>query len=581
MKNRYIHYYRLLLIILVYCITMASSGCKSSDKKDKQERTENANLWYMNSIIYNLDVRVFKDSDGDGTGDFNGLTQKLGYLKQLGVDAIWLAPFQPTPNKDDGYDITDYYGIDSKAGTKADFDRFMQAAHKMGIKVMMDIVLNHTSIQHSWYQKARADSNSKYASWYVWSKQRPKNYDEGMAFPGVQTETWTYDEIAKRYYFHRFYDFQPDLNFENKDVQKESLNILDHWLKAGLDGFRLDAVPFIIDRPAEGDDAEPMFNILTAINKFVKQRNPNAILLGEANVAPKENLLYFGEKSNRLQMMFNFYANQYLFYSLANENAATFKKALDKTHDKPQQGQWAYFLRNHDEIDLGRLSKKERNKVYSKFGPEKNMQLYDRGIRRRLAPMINNPKKLALSYSLLFSLPGTPVIRYGEEIGMGDDLTLQERISVRTPMQWNNTEPNAGFTTSNTPYRAMIKLGAYGYPKINVATEEKDPRSIYNVIKQLIAARKKSPEIGLGAWKILDTSNDKTLAIKFDYKGQTTISVYNFSGKPEEITIKSDLPVNATLKGLQKNEQGAAINNGTLKINLQGYAYNWFKVAAN
>lgn len=402
-----------------------------------------------------------------------------------------------------------------------------------------------------------------------------------MAFPGVQTETWTYDEIAKKYYFHRFYDFQPDLNFENKDVQKESLNILDHWLKAGLDGFRLDAVPFIIDRPAEGDGAEPMFNILTAINKFVKQRNPNAILLGEANVVPKENVLYFGENSNRLQMMFNFYANQYLFYSLADENAATFKKALDKTHDKPQQGQWAYFLRNHDEIDLGRLSANERDKVYSKFGPEKNMQLYDRGIRRRLAPMINNPKKLALSYSLLFSLPGTPVIRYGEEIGMGDDLTLQERISVRTPMQWNNTEPNAGFTNSTTPYRPMIKLGEYGYLKINVATEEKDPRSIYNVIKQLIAARKKSPEIGLGAWKILDTGNDKTLAIKFDYQGQSTISVYNFSSEPEQVTIKSDLPANAKLKSLLLNEQGAPINKGTLKINLQGYAYHWFKVAAN
>jgi maltose alpha-D-glucosyltransferase/alpha-amylase len=568
-------------VCTIVAITMlfTSWGCQNKSKQDAEVPKVNANRWFMNSVMYNLDVRVFKDSNGDGTGDFNGLTEKLGYLKQLGVDVLWLAPFQPTPNKDDGYDVTDYYGIDSNAGTKQDFDRFIKEAKKQGIKVIMDMVLNHTSIQHSWYQQGRADSTSKYASWYVWSKKQPKNFDKGMVFPGVQTETWTYDEIAKKYYFHRFYDFQPDLNFENKQVQQEGLKIINYWLKEGIDGFRLDAVPFIIDRPQKDgkDEPEPLYNYLTEINKLVKLQNPEAILLGEANVAPKENKLYFGEKANRLQMMFNFYANQYLFYSLADENTSSFKKALDETHIKPAEGQFAYFLRNHDEIDLGRLSGKERDEVYKKMGPEKNMQLYDRGIRRRLAPMIHDSKKLALCYSLLFSLPGTPVIRYGEELGMGDDLTLQERLSVRTPMQWS-ADKNAGFTTSSKPYRALISLGEYGYPKINVAKEEKDPASILNTIKHFIAVRKTSPEIGLGTWKILDAGTDKALAIMYTYQGKSIITVYNFGKAPVNLTVKTPVNHKRHLNNLLDKEPNATLENGKFTMKLDGYGYKWYKV---
>ncbi|WDF56788.1 alpha-amylase family protein [Mucilaginibacter sp. KACC 22063] len=566
-------HFKLLLLSVALCF------CACKNQADKtSELTENANRWYMNASIYNVDVHVFKDSDGDGVGDFNGLTEKLPYLKSLGIDVVWLAPFQPTTNRDDGYDVTDYYSIDPKAGTKQDFLRFVQAAKKLQIKVLMDMVLNHTSIEHPWYQQARADSNSKYHSWYVWSAKRPKDYDKGMAFPGVQTETWTYDQVAKKYYFHRFYDFEPDLNFENKDVQAEARKVITFWLKQGVYGFRLDAVPFMIDRPERGDkNPDPMYSILNDLRQEMNKTNPDAILLGEANVPPKESKLFFGNNSDRLQMMFNFYANQYLFNSLANENAKSFINALQETHDKPQQSQWAYFLRNHDEIDLGRLSSHDRNNVYKIMGPEKNMQLYDRGIRRRLAPMIHNPKKLAMCYAMLYALPGSPVIRYGEEIGMGDDLTLQERLSVRTPMQWNDSL-NAGFTTNKAPVRPIVSSGDYQYQKVNVAAQEKDPQSLLNEIKHLNKVRKTCPEIGLGKWKILKTNTDDVLALEYQYQGKSLITVFNFTGKNVNVSVDVQQQ-NAKLKNVLANSETSVVSANKLKTALTAYGYKWYKVA--
>lgn len=507
--------------------------------KPKAENTSSEvnPLWYRNSIIYNLDVDIFKDSDEDGIGDFNGLQEKLPYLDSLGVEVIWLSPFQPTPDKDDGYDVTDYYSIDPRLGTMNEFDAFMSEAKKRNIKIVMDMVLNHTSIEHPWYAKARTDSSGQFKSRYVWSSTKPKDFDKGMVFEGVQTETWTYDEVAKSYYFHRFYDFQPDLNYQNKTVQQEAIKILQFWSKKGIMGFRLDAVPFIIDVPESGA-AEPskMFGILDSIVSGAKSIDSQTLLLGEANVAPKENVEYFGEKGNRLQMMFNFYANQYLFYAMADEKVSTFTQALNETRDKPGPSQWAYFLRNHDEIDLGRLSKSQRNKVYEKFGPEGNMQLYNRGIRRRLAPMLSSPEKIKMAYSVLYSLPGAPVIRSGEEIGMGDDLTLAERLSVRTPMQWNK-EKNAGFSNAQKTIRPVISMGKYAYQKVNVADESVDQHSLLNYIKRLIEVRRSLPEIGTADWQIMDLKNDAVFAIEYRSPNGKVIILHNFSGKALEVTL--------------------------------------------
>ena len=554
-------------------ILMALLGCRENTPSATAKNEDLEITWYRNPFIYNVDVDAFKDSDGDGIGDFKGLTWQLDYLKSIGVDVIWLSPFQPTPDKDDGYDITDYYSIDNRLGKEKDFNRFMLEAKKRNIKVIMDIVLNHTSIDHPWYQKARADSTSKFNSWYVWSKKKPKDFDKGMVFPGVQTETWTWDDIAKQYYFHRFYDFQPDLNFSNKEVQQEAANVLKFWLKKGMDGFRLDAVPFIIDIPETGSASpEHMFDILTMLRDSVKAIKPNAVLLGEANVGAKENKDYFGDKGDRLQMMFNFYANQYLFYGLAEQDPVPFAKALEEFREKPGSAQWAFFLRNHDEIDLGRLTKSERQKVYNKFGPEANMQLYDRGIRRRLAPMLSDPKRVRMAYHLLFSLPGAPVIRYGEEIGMGDDLTLNERMSVRTPMQWDSTK-NSGFSTAQKSFRPIISSGKYAYKNINVGKEDRDPASLLNFIKQMAKLRREHPEIGLGKWEVLKTKA-KVLIIKYTYGNKTLITTDNFSAEQQQVKLSAYTNGKSIVPLIADSQQKMNAD----KVILTGFGYEWYQL---
>jgi maltose alpha-D-glucosyltransferase/alpha-amylase len=485
--------------------------------------------WYKHLLIYNLDVKTYKDSDGDGEGDFKGLTTKLAYLQKLGVNAIWLAPFQPSPLEDDGYDVSDYYGIDPKLGTAADFSNFMAAAKAKHFKVIMDLVLNHSSISHPWFRSR--------PNWYLWSKEKPGDWDKGMGFPHVEKETWRYDSTAHQYYFHRFYHFEPDLNYQNPAVLNEAKRITAYWLDRGLDGFRLDAVPFIIDDPRK-DTENPRFDfeILHELTGFIKKHKPGAVLLGEANVEPEENEKYFAGHHEGLQMMFNFYANQFLFYGLATGDVGLFKKALKETELKPGMAQWAWFLRNHDEIDLGRLSKHQLSEVEKKMGPDTIMQLYGRGIRRRLATMLNgNQQQLRLAYSLLYALPGTPVIRQGEEIGMGDNLGLKERLAIRTPMQWDSTA-NAGFT-SGRPFRPVIAAGTYGYQKINIATQKRNPRSLLNFIKHIINVRKQYPEIDNGKWQVIDTGSDDVLVLEYTDKGKAVRISHNFSARPQQITF--------------------------------------------
>jgi maltose alpha-D-glucosyltransferase/alpha-amylase len=457
----------------------------------KSPISKNIDAWYKHISIYNLDVKTFKDSNGDGEGDFDGLTEKLSYLQALGINTIWLAPFQPSPLQDDGYDIVDYLDIDPKLGGVAGFKKFMAAAKAKHFKVIMDIVLNHSSDQHPWFKASVNNKMPDGRNWYVWSKEKPKDWNKGMGFPDVEKETWRYKPAAGQYYFHRFYKFQPDLNYQNPEVVAEAEKIMAYWLDQGMDGFRLDAVPFIIDDPRKNSEKPGFdFKILHRLSLFVKKKKPGAVLLGEANVEPNENRKYFGENHNGLEMMFNFYANQYLFYGLATGDIKQFKEALIKTKAKPGTAQWAWFLRNHDEIDLGRLGKKELEKMYEQMGPDANMQLYQRGIRRRLAPMLKgNMQQIKMAYSLLYSLPGTPVIRSGEEIGMGDDLALKERLSVRTPMQWD-ASVNGGFTTGE-PFRPVINSAYYGFKKVNVADEKKDTQSLLNFITQIIKLRKK------------------------------------------------------------------------------------------
>ena len=535
-------------------------------------------LWYKNTVIYSLDLETFMDANGDGVGDFEGLIRRLDYLQYLGISAVWLAPFQPTPNRDNGYDVADHYGIDPRHGTSGDFVEFMHAAEKRGIKVLMDLVINHTSDQHPWFQKARADPDSPYRDWYVWTEERPSDWNEGMVFPGVQTRTWSYDRKAQAYYFHRFHRFQPDLNVLNPHVRTEILRIMGYWLELGVAGFRVDALPFVIQHVLPGEpDGERRFDYLRAFRRFVDWRAREAILLGEANVLPEENRQYFGDEGEGVHMMFNFFVNQHLFYALATGEVETLAEAIHATLDIPPTAQWANFLRNHDELDLGRLTDAQRRTVFERFSPEKRMQLFGRGTRRRLAPMLGDQRHERLAYSVMFSLPGAPVIRYGDELGMGDDLSLDGRDAVRTPMQWAN-ERNAGFSTADELIYPVIDHGVWGYEHVNVAAQRRDPGSLLNWTARMIRLRKECPEIGWGRCSILETGSPHVLALRYDWRGNSVLVVHNFSSRPHEVHLDPGVENADRLSDLLKEEELHAGEDGGYRIALDALGSRWYRV---
>ena len=538
-------------------------------------------LWYKNAIIYCLSVGAYMDANGDGVGDFRGLMRRLDYLHGLGVTAIWLMPFQPSSLRDGGYDITDYYGVDPRYGTLGDFVEFAHGCRQRGIRVLIDLVVNHTSDQHPWFQAARRDPESPYRDWYVWAKRKPPQADTGMVFPGVQKSTWSHDAVAKAWYFHRFYDFQPDLNTANPHVRAEILKIMGFWLQLGVSGFRMDAVPFVIAKKgAEQKRSVEQYDMLRGFREFLQWREGDAIILAEANVLPRTDLQYFGDDGDRLHMMFNFQVNQHLFYALAAADCRPLVKALQDTRELPPTAQWGLFLRNHDELDLGRLTAKQRQAVFDAFGPEPDMQLYQRGIRRRLAPMLQGDRRrLELAYSLMMTLPGTPVIRYGDEIGMGDDLSLPERDCARTPMQWS-TEPHGGFTKSGTPVMPVISDGPYGFDQVNVAQQRRDPNSQLNWIERIIRMRKEVPEIGWGTFTVVPSGTPEVLVLRYDWRNNAVLVIHNLAPMPLEIRLdlKSDTAQEGNLINLLTENHSYADKRGRHHIALEPYGYRWYRI---
>ena len=538
-------------------------------------------LWYKNAVIYCLSVGTFMDANGDGIGDFQGLTRRLDYLHGLGITTIWLMPFQPSPCRDDGYDISDYYGVNSRHGTLGDFVEFTHGAEQRGIRVIMDLVVNHTSDRHPWFQEARRDPNSKYRDWYIWSDKKPPNAHKGMVFPGVQKSTWSYDKTARAWYFHRFYDFQPDLNTSNPHVQAEILKIMGFWIQLGVIGFRMDAVPFVISMkgPRVKKPVE-QYDMLRSLREFLQWRAGDSIILAEANVLPETDMEYFGEDGDRMHMMFNFQVNQNLFYALAAADCRPLVRALKATKPRPATAQWGLFLRNHDELDLGRLIEEQRQRVFACFGPEKEMQLYERGIRRRLAPMLNGDRRrIELAYSLMFTLPGTPVIRYGDEIGMGDDLKLPERNCARTPMQWS-TEPHAGFTKSDKPILPVISDGPYGYQHVNAAEQRRDPNSLLNWTERIIRMRKEVPEVGWGDFEVLSTRDPAILAIRYDWRNNSVLFVHNLDAIPREVEFSTGLRGTEArvLVNLLTDVHSRAGDDGKHHLLIEAYGYRWYRV---
>ena len=539
-------------------------------------------LWYKNAVLYCLSVNTFLDTNADGIGDFQGLLRRLDYLQGIGVTAVWIMPFQPSPMRDDGYDIADYYGVDPRYGTLGDFVEFTHGCRQRGLRVLIDLVVNHTSNQHPWFKDARSNPQSKYRDWYVWSKKKPKDAASGIVFPGVQKTTWTFDEAARMYYFHRFYDFQPDLNTSNPDVQAEILKIMGFWLQLGVDGFRMDAVPFVIaTKGADVSDGKQVeqYDMLREFSQFLTWREGEAIILAEANVLPGTDMQYFGKAGERLQMMFNFEVNQHVFFALASGDSRPLIKSLKATKQRPETAQWGQFLRNHDELDLGRLEPEQREQVFAAFGPEKNMQLYDRGIRRRLAPMLQGDRRrLELAYSLMLTLPGTPVIRYGDEIGMGDDLSLPERNCARTPMQWS-TEPNAGFTRSDKPVLPVIGDGPYGFQHVNVADQRRKPDSFLNWIERMIRMRKEVPEIGWGDFSFLNAGAREVLAMQYDWRNNSVLCVHNLSADPREIHLALDPALNSCqFVNLLSEDHSQPDADKRHTILLEPYGYRWYRI---
>ncbi len=494
--------------------------------------------WYKNAVFYQIYLRAFYDSNGDGNGDLRGLTQKLDYLKDLGVDCIWLMPTYPSPLKDDGYDIADYYGVHSDYGTLDDIKALLEAAHARDIRVITDLVLNHTSDQHAWFQAARADRNSPYRDYYVWSDTDQKYREARIIFLDTEPSNWTWDEKAGQYYWHRFYASQPDLNFDHPAVQQEMLNIARFWLDMGIDGFRADAVPYLFERDGTNCENLPETHIyLKKLRRFIDEHYPGRILLCEANQWPEDVRPYFGD-SDEFHMGFHFPIMPRIYMALKKERAEDMREILRRTPAIPDDCQWCIFLRNHDELTLEMVTEEERRWMWEQYAPDPHARL-NLGIRRRLAPLLDNDRcKIELANSLLFTLPGSPIIYYGDEIGMGDNIQLFDRNGVRTPMQWDSTA-NAGFT-SRRPYAPLLE-GDYHPQKVNVAAQIADPGSLYHTISRMIVTRKEHPAFGHGDFNWAEFNNPSIAAYTRHHPIETLLIINNLSSQTQSVSLPQNM----------------------------------------
>lgn len=540
-----------------------------------------ADRWYRNAIIYGVDVKTFMDSNGDGTGDLPGLISRLDYIRGLGASAIWLLPCHPSPWRDNGYDVTDYYAIDPRLGTLGDFVELVRRASERGIQILLDLVVHHTSDEHPWFQEARRDPTSRYRNFYIWTESPPPVPEgRGNIFPGEESGVWAFDEEAGAYYHHRFYDFQPTLDHTNPEVRREVERILGFWLQIGVAGFRVDAASHLIEPKGGLERTRPddPHAILRGYREFVTLRRGDAVLLGEADESPEEMASFFGD-GDELNLLFNFLIDNHLFLALAREDAEPLITGLKILPSIPVQAQWANFLRNMDELDLERLTTAQRNEVYEAFAPEEGMRIYDRGIRRRLAPMLGGERqRIELAFSLLLSLPGSAVLMYGDEIGMGDDLSLEGRDAVRTPMQWSNA-PNGGFSTAPAAslVRPSIAEGEYGYPRVNVQDQERDPDSLLGWMERMIRLRRETPEIGQGAWSLVETGEHAVIAMHYELDGSRVVVAHNLGR--EACTVALPLSGDGVeLVELLGHGSCLPVEDGECAIEIDGRGYRWFRV---
>jgi len=542
-----------------------------------------SDLWWKNAVVYCLDVETFYDANGDGCGDFRGLTDRLDYLGGIGVSCVWLMPFYESPRLDDGYDISDFYAVDPRLGTHGDFVEFVRTARDRGIRVIADLVMNHTSDQHRWFQAARTDRDSPYRDFYVWCDEKPEEKPGDLVFPDKEKSNWAWDEQAGQFYLHRFYSHQPDLNMANPAVRDEIAQVMGFWLEQGLSGFRVDAVPFMLEPMGmpEGAMVDP-HELMRDLRAFASRRNGEAMLLGEVNLEPAAAREFFGdEDGDELHMLFDFIGMQAMYLALARGDAEPLRKALRDAPQIPTDCQWGRFVRNHDELTLDKLSKSEREEVFAAFGPEESLQLYGRGLRRRLPPMLDGDQQaIRMVYSLAFSLPGTPVLFYGEEIGMGENLAIEGRLSVRSPMQWSE-EPHAGFSTvavADALCRPVTDDPQFGPAKVNVTRQRRDDSSLLNWFERLIRRRRECPELGFGTLEVLDAGAPSVLAHRCNWQESTIVAVHELGGKKAKVTIELDRPDDAEALIDLFSSDVHELNGGSVKLDLKPHDFRWLRV---
>jgi maltose alpha-D-glucosyltransferase/alpha-amylase len=495
-------------------------------------------LWYKDAIIYQVHVRTFSDSNGDGIGDFRGLAEKLDYLQELGVNALWLMPFFPSPLRDDGYDIADYRSVHPSYGTLDDFKHFLAIAHERGIRVIMEMVLNHTSDQHPWFQESRSSRDNPRRDWYVWSDTDNRYRGTRIIFLDTETSNWARDPVSKSYYWHRFFSHQPDLNYDNPAVREEMWSVMRFWLEMGVDGFRLDAVPYLVEREGTSCENLPETHvILKDLRRRLDEHFPGRMLLAEANQWPADLRPYFGE-GDEFHMAFHFPVMPRMFMSVKLEDRKPIMDILQQTPAIPDPCQWCLFLRNHDELTLEMVTDIERDYMYDTYAGDKAMRL-NLGIRRRLAPLLDNDRRrVELMNGMLMSFPGTPIIYYGDEIGMGDNVHLGDRNGVRTPMQWD-AGWNAGFSKADSEnlYSPLILDPVYGYPAVNVYAQNRSGHSLLAWMKRLIATRKSTQVFGRGSIEFLQPANHRVLAYVRQFKNETVLVVNNLSSSAQAVEL--------------------------------------------
>ena len=536
-------------------------------------------LWYKDAIVYELHVKAFQDGDGDGVGDFRGLTGRLDYLQDLGVDCVWLLPFYPSPLRDDGYDISDYCNVSPLYGTMADFEAFLGEAHRRGIRVITDLVVNHTSDQHAWFQEARRDPASPKRAYYVWSPDDRKYRDARIIFVDTEKSNWAWDPEAGAYYWHRFFSHQPDLNYDNPEVEQAMLDAMRFWLDKGLDGFRCDAVPYLFER--EGTSCENLpetHAFLKRLRAQVDARYRGRVLLAEANQWPRDVRPYFGD-GDEFHMAFHFPLMPRMFMAVHRADRRPITDMFLHTPPIPETCQWCLFLRNHDELTLEMCTDPERDYMYYAYAQDTRMKL-NVGIRRRLAPLLDNHLgKFQLLHGLLFSFPGTPIIYYGDEIGMGDNIHLGDRAGVRTPMQWT-ADRNAGFSTAEPEalYSPVITDPVYGYPVVNVAAQRRSPASLLQWMRRLIAARKSTRAFGRGALRFLHPANPRILAYLREHRGETILIVANLSATVEPALLDLSEFAGAVPTEMLDGARLPVIESRPYLFTLAPYAFYWLRL---